>query len=378
MNYQFILPVWGPDYLETFLRYSLPTQLSPGNLGSLKNRQGITYSIYTRSQDVKVISSALIFKKLQQLVKAEIIIIPDIHFNTSDHYQPFNTCYRQGIDKAFQGGAALLFLCADQIWADGSFANIIKLGDAGKRAVMISGPRVMQETFIIEFNKRYSRSQDNSYLSLSFRDTVRLAMDHLHPWDKSLFWDQENMGRPASFLFWKVKEQGFLMRCFHLHPILVNPQKFYPDFSATIDGGDFVEQVCPDFHDLYIVEDSDEVMYFSLAPASQSADLVKIPKMNWIGLMIWAAYNKFSKHNLYYLNRPIRFHVTDRSADWNQVESVSNTIVCKIKRHFDHAIWIKFIRLAFRVYQSVLPLIKHGSFAHRSLKRILGIRTVSC
>ena len=111
------------------------------------------------------------------------------------------------------------------------------------------------------------------------------------------------MGRPASFMFWPVMDEGFLMRCFHLHPVLINPRGNFPDFSFTIDGSAFVQQACPDLNDLHIVDDSDDVMYFSIAPSSQSAEWIDRPKVDWRGVIRWARTMALSGHNIHYLQR---------------------------------------------------------------------------
>jgi hypothetical protein len=240
-----------------------------------------------------------------------------------------------GMQEAERENAACIFLTADQLWADGSFCNVIKIGDAGKRAVMVGGPRVAQESFTPYFFRNYYPNSGFG-ISISPKEAVRISMEHLHPWDHSLFWDAENKGRAASFMFWMVGGNGLIMRCFHLHPVMVNPENGYRDFYPTIDGSDFVKSVCPTIERIYVVQDSDEAMFFSIAPVNQSAELINRPRKDWHDVAEWALNMGISRHNLYYLQKTIRLHKDEISDQWNAVESMSDSLVGKLLEYLDN------------------------------------------
>lgn len=364
----FITPVWGEKYIDTFLRLSLPTQLSPGNLGWLGGRPGISYNIYTRPCDVEKFSGSKAISMLRKLMNVSIVPATNINFSADHHYKPFSGCYKLGMKQASRYRAACVFLTADQIWADGSFESIIGLGDAGKRAVMISGPRVMEESFVPAFLAsvpKYERPE----IVLPPREAVRLAIQYMHPWDRSLFWEDGNIGRPASFMFWGVGDEGFLMRCFHLHPILVNPKHSYSDFYPTIDGSDFVKRCCPNIDQVHVVKDSDQVMYFSIAPAKQSAELINRPKRNWRGVISWSRVMGLSLQNIYYLQNTIRFHVGEMSDQWIAVERQSDVLVGRLIKDLDNAIKLAFYGLFSSVRRQVVSYLERFPWFYRFIKR---------
>jgi len=354
-KYCFITPVWGESYLETFLNVSLPTQLAPHNLPSLKNRQGVVYRIYTRPQDVFRLEASPALARLAKYIKTEVVGTRQVKFDASNHYDPFTACYRMGMETAAREQAAAIFLTADQVWADGSLSRIISLGDAGFGSVLISGPRVNQETFVPLFLNDHA-GQDA--ITIASRRAVKLAMDHMHPWDRSLFWESDNLGRSASFMYWQVPDEGFIMRCFHLHPVLVNPSNGFPHFNGTIDGSNFVRKACPDLKDLFVIQDSDEVMYFSVAPPEQSSEWIDRPKMDFQNVVSWARTMGISRHNLYYLSKIIRFHTGEVSEKWAEVEEMSDGLSGRLLESLDHPLNLALMRLYVELRTNLVSLLK--------------------
>jgi hypothetical protein len=368
-KYHVIVPVWGDEYIDVFSRLSLPTQLSPGNLGRLATKKNLTYCIYTRTQDVAKFCAYPAYGALQNLLDVRIIPVEDVYFNASHHYEPFSACYRRGMLEALQDSAICILLTADQVFADGALTTIISLGDAGRRVVLTAGPRVTKETFVPAFLDRYPQSPGSS-ITLAPGDAVQLAMEHLHPWDRTLFWGPDNLGRPASFMFWSVGQEGFIMRNFHLLPILVNFNGTFPDFSLTIDAGDLVRRVCPDIRELYVVEDSDQVMYFTIAPRRQSSEWINRPKSDWRGIITWAKVSGLYKHNIYYLTKAIRFHVGEMSDRWSVIQSLSDDLVDRVTEFLDKPGKLTSYRLISALHRGTSPFLKRMPAVYRLLKRI--------
>jgi hypothetical protein len=260
---------------------------------------------------------------------------------------------------AEQERAAALFLTADQVWSNGSLSNIIDRGDEGFRSVLVSGPRINQETFLPEVTLQYAGQE---VMTIPPRKAVVLAMNHLHPWDRSLFWAADHLGRPASFMYWPVPNEGFLMRCFHLHPILVNPLNGFPRLHRTIDGSDFVRRACFDINRIHVVEDSDEVMYFSIAPASQSAEWIDRPQQNWQQVVFWARSMGLTKHNLFYLQKKIRFHLGEMSDEWRATESLSDQVVDQITESLDHTVKLFYFRIMTDLRRPIGQFLRNHPF----------------
>lgn len=362
INYCIVVPVWGDLYIDIFLNVSLPTQLSVNNLPFIGKRGDVVYRIYTRPNDVSKFIVSQTYSRLSECIATEIIPVEQINFNGAHHYEPFNACYRMGMSDANKDNAAVLFLTADQIWADGTLSRVIALGDIGYKAIMISGPRINQETAIQEILK--FKSADCS-ITISPRQAVQMSIDHMHPWDKSLYMDSDNHGRPASFVYWAVGSEGYIMRCLHLHPILVNPKGKFPRFTRTIDGGNFIQKVCPDFNDMYIIQDSDEAMYFSVAPAEQSAEWINLPKIDSRGFAKWARSTGISRHNTFYLQHPINFHTNDISQNWDSIKYHSSTFASNLYNELNNNILLYILCAYSNFKHYILSLLNKNSIFHK-------------
>lgn len=361
-KYSFITPVWGETYIDTFLNVSLPTQLSAKNLLCLANRPGVTYRIYTRPQDVARLEASAILDHLAKCIKTEVIKASKVNFNAFHHYESFSDCYRLGIATAERENAAAIFLTADQVWADGSLKKIVELGDAGYRAVMISGPRVNENSFVPELMRQL---KGRNAITIPSPKAVKMAMDHLHPWDRSLFWDVESTGRPASFMYWLVPNEGFIMRCLHLHPVLVNPSNGFPHLHGTIDGSGFMRKACPDLNDLYVIQDSGEAMYFSVAPPDQSSEWIDRPKTDFHSVVSWALTMGISKHNLHYLQQRVFLHTKAITEKWDQATALSDEITERIVKALDYPRNLALMRLyvGFRSY--IVSIMKKYPRIHK-------------
>ncbi len=304
MNFHFVTGVWGDSYADLFLNVALPNHISSGNLGTFHGRDGSVYKIYTTSKDAERIKNSPVFSKLAGIMSAEIVLIDDVNVEIKHSAQM--ECHRRAIRAADRDGAILVFLSPDSIWSDGTFANLARLAAAGKRAVMVAGIRLVKETFVPVFLEGYYSKADLT-ASISSRELVKLALDHLHPITKSLFWGSRefNPGWP-SHLYWQVNKEGLLARCFHLHPLMVNPYERSVLPLTTIDG-DYIFLACPNPDDWYVVEDSDEIVGCEISSLSQNAGDIAPNSSSIIELATWAKYRTNLHHRQIVMHRT-QFH----------------------------------------------------------------------
>ena len=64
----FIVPVWGAEYVRTFLDVVLPTHLSPNNLPAVNHRGDSAYHIYTNDEHAPIIRKNPVFARLSNVV----------------------------------------------------------------------------------------------------------------------------------------------------------------------------------------------------------------------------------------------------------------------------------------------------------------------
>ncbi len=337
MDIHFIVSVWGKKYTELFLNFSLLTQLSEGNLGFFYKTSGAhKYKIFTTSGDAKTILKSPAYLRLGEIIQTELHFIDDImdelYSGRINKYDVMTLCHGRGISDAIKEQAAFICLSSDQIISDGSLANIYRIASNGKRMVVIGDYRVTAETFAPALRDRFY-SRHNMSIAISSRDLVKLSLPHIHPNSRTLFWNRDFIqNRWPAFLYWDVEGEGILQRGIHLNPIMINPSKkdelLIPSKGMGIDGYDYMMRVVPDFKDVYLVRDSDEVTFLSLEseiPGWQPTD----DKLGVLFIASWVR-RYCCKYHVNFLNTKIRFHHTDLSSKWEEVEQESDKAVGSI------------------------------------------------
>lgn len=322
LKFHFIAVVWGAEYTDLFIEVVIPNQLSNGNLPSFKGLDA-SYYIYTTTEDADRIKKTAAFLRLSDLMPVNFIFI--IIANTSNKYNKLSECHKLAITAANKEDAAIIFLSPDAVFADGSFAKLLELCSAGKRAVMTAGLRVTKETFLPLLLKYFS--EDNSTLNISSRELIKLAMQHLHPLSQSLFWKSTRFNRYPSHIYWDVPNEGILARAFHVHPLMVAPSRKGISFSSSIDN-DYFYQACPDINDIHVVTDSDEIAVIEMSNLMQWG-LMPHNKSKALRVAVWAKYNANPHHRMVFQHK-IRFHQNDITPAWGTVEQSSDKVVSSI------------------------------------------------
>lgn len=318
----FVNVTWGENHTGLFLDVALPTQLSQCNLPAFENDRDAVYKIFTTRKDAERIRGSSSFAKLQAIITTEIIEI-DLTAPGGSHTILTN-CHKAVIREAAKTNAAIVFLAPDIVVADGSFANLRQLVAEGKKAVMLAGVRLDKESFVPTFLKA-CRPQEEAVASVRPRDLVGLAIDHLHPISRSLEWPPKSNW--PSHLYWRVADEGFLARCYHLHPILVVAGEGQVDFSSTIDG-DYVLNAYPQ-DQVYVVDDSDEVLLFEISPHCYLMGDRPDPIFeNKVGL--WAGRHANRLHRRMF-ERTLSFHQGGQAAAWERERHSVEQIAARIQ-----------------------------------------------
>ena len=189
MKYHFLIPVWGESYLKVFTEFSLPTQLSPGNLGAFVREPHALYKIVTRSVDIPHIEASRSFQILKSMMATEFVPI-DPYLMLSP-YRIFSKCHELGVlsSAGSVGDTVFFFGVADGVWSDGSLRRAKEIIDSGKRAVLVSGGfHVVQETFCPELRAAFFKA-NTPVLSCPPRQLLDLAFKHIQIITRSMMWD---------------------------------------------------------------------------------------------------------------------------------------------------------------------------------------------
>jgi len=356
MKYNLVTVVWGKEYTEFFSEVVIANLLTPGNLDALSRTPGPVFRLFTRPQDAQVIKGSRAFKEVSKLISVEFNAISETDF--IQNYALVSKYHQKALAAATSDSAAAIIIGPDTIRAEGYMANLIRIADSGKRAVMISEVRVAKHTFLPEYLKRFS---DNGVLrGIQPRELVKLALAHLHPISKSFFWNSKKFHNAPSYIYFEVPHEGILAHCFHLSPVLVNPVYKNAAFSTTVDG-DYILNACPDIDDIYIASDSDELMSVELSNLSNPTNAGESPPSP-LNIAAFAKYSAYGHHRIFVRNK-IRFHFDDLSPRWKEVENFSDKSIDRI------FYWLKFEPFLFWPYGI---LLKTKGFVRNMVKFFLG------
>ena len=326
--FDFVIPCWGESHTKLFLDVCLPSLLAPGNLPAISSLGDSRFCLYTTDVDFEKIRHSPAFAVLKQLITVEV------HFPKGlkgDRYEKMSSCHRHAIASAESRRAAVVCLGADLVMANGSLAAISRLADSGKRVVLSPGISVVAEEALPVF-AAMANSSDHAIV-VSPRDLFDVAISRQHPRWLMHVWGSGSGEMHPSNLFWRVDEEGFIGRCFHLSCLMVHPSVEGARFNSTIDY-DFVLAACPDPRDWYTITDSDELMFCELSFSSRT---LKGMRKDSIGDVISFAESTVSQGHLHNARSVIRLHgAVQTPAKWeaaaDEMDQVMNQVTAAIKR----------------------------------------------
>ncbi|MFQ5750725.1 MAG: tetratricopeptide repeat protein [bacterium] len=332
-GFHFCTVVWGEEFIDRFLNTSIPCQLASGNLPAISSTSTAAnkYHIYTTTKNAETIEHSSIYTPLSEIIEVEMHLIDDIldaiKSGDINKYDAMTICHGRAIEQVVTEKGVFVCLMPDSVFPDGAFERMRKIIMTGKRAVVIGSFRVIRESFVPELLKHYYSLNERT-ITVSPRELVALSLKHIHPHSKHHFWDLEIFDNnwPA-YLYWHVGKRGVLQRGIHLMPLATIPTKdalVFDKGGVGIDGTDYLSRICPNFDDIYLVQDSDEIYFLDISDSYP--ENLPIRKPSVLSVAAWIKRHA-SPDQIYHLKKKIRFHADDLSSEWEKVETHSDRIV---------------------------------------------------
>lgn len=311
------------------------------------------YLVYTRPEDEASLWDAPAFRRLASIVPVQVVPIRE---EITEPHRTMSDCHIDSVRRADEADAAAVFLPPDCIWSDRSMVRLEEIARTGKSVVHMSGIRLDRDRFVPELANRYS--EENLVLSMNSRELVSVALPHLHPITFTHFWNEYDGGLFPANLIWTVSGEGLLLRCFHLHPLMVKSQVRFAKFESTIDD-DLPLRACPDASRDYVVTDSDELLAFEMSGLSRVVGTV-CAKGSVEGVAAWAEVGANQRHRKLIRHR-IRLHAGPISEPtWATTEAESDKVVDAVA---------KFNALSWRDIIFKYPAMLNGRLYAKSLGR---------
>jgi hypothetical protein len=128
-----------------------------------------------------------------------------------------------------------------------------------------------------------------------------------------MFADAAVFAEVPSGVYWRAGADGLIARCFHLHPLLVDPVQRVP-LDGTYDDH-YLRDACPDFSRVHVVTDSDELQVFELTAEDRAFRALRRPRPPvWQAAMLAARCDELQLRH--WRDHPVRLHAGDIGEEW--------------------------------------------------------------
>lgn len=361
-----VLPVWGQSYVQDFLRYSLPTLLAPGNLASVAEALPSKVVILTSADDTFAFEENKLFGTL--IATCDTEIRPIDHLITDGNHS--TTITLAMTEAVLATGPRMLdtcffFLVSDYILADGSLRNALRRIEEGASGVLVGNFQVTRESALPWLRRKLGSA--SGVLRLEPRETVRWALQHLHPATIANIMNVGlNHNSHTNRLFWRVNAGTLLGRFYLRHPLCIRPETTEFKVGSSADYS-FVPEMCPSGN-VVAITDSDEYLAVEMQPEHHEGQMLRLgpltPKRLASSLSEWTTKEHRSNVRDSHL-----FHGGDLPAQLGEVVREADAFIADTERqlrgrpkpHRGHRYWQGALAAFFAIRPSPLgdPLAGH-------------------
>jgi hypothetical protein len=200
--------VWGEDYLEIFLEYTLKSLLKSKNLLNNQVSNKSKYIIYSESKHLNSIKKHRNFKKLNK--KIEIIFCDLKNNNLGNKYLSLKTYQNLAIQYGYKNKFDyFIFIYPDSIFGENHFSTLLSKVKRGFKVIMCPGPLGIYENFFTIFRKK----------EINNKNLSAFIIKNLHPFYQSFL--NNNVNSRLSITV--NKERSYqIYKCLDLHPAIIS------------------------------------------------------------------------------------------------------------------------------------------------------------
>jgi hypothetical protein len=339
-----LLPVWGEEFTQQFLEFSLPTLLAPGNLPALAKTLPTEFIFLTGRRDEAVIRASAGYLRLAATCDVSFYAIDDL-ITEGNHSTTVTLAFAAAVRRT---GTEMLdtcffFLVADYIVANGSLAAAIKPILAGASAVQTGNFQIAIEDAIPWLDRELEGN--GGTLVLPPRRLMRHALTRIHPATVANIVNSPlSHNSHANRLFWRVDADTLIGHFYLLHMLCIRPEVVDFVIGASCDYS-FIPEMCPSGN-IAVMSDSDDYLVIEAQPRDHEANLLRPgparPKLLAASLSEWttARHRDNARHTLI-------FHAADLPPALSSVSKEADAFVAQVgsllKRkpmpHRDHPYW---------------------------------------
>ena len=269
------LALWGEAFVDKFARFSMRTQLSPGNLPQLGAHGDVHYLIYTDASSLPALqaceSALSAYAHVTFLTFGDTVVdhrsiadgIAAVSQSARKHevnrlteFHAIDTCLCDDRDTV------LFLIDSDFLFADGSMAAAMRAIEAGARVVAVPTIRLSME-LAGPWLAEHLGAMDGRMDGLSARQLCTDLPAGFHHTMRSAIVTSESFTGYPSTMLWPVSDAGFVCRSYFPHPFAFVPTARCTRFDSMIDY-DFALQAWSETGATHMPSGSDEIAVFKL------------------------------------------------------------------------------------------------------------------
>ena len=362
-SFYFMLSVWGDRFSDYFAKLCVPSLLAPGNIPSLGSGDH-KFLIACPEEDWRRLVEMPSIQQLGGFLELVHIDIPPPPPGVSATVH-MGVGHKKATHRCFEDGAFGVALTPDLILSDGAVVALRNAVERGDLVVLCAALRFEEERLFAQLCERgfiESPSLEafaGGPLVLSGREMVRIGVPSFHSQSKSYYFDSPAFSDGAPAAIWRVpKNRGVLIHSLTWAPLLMDYAAVERHDTRALDewtmDGDYVDANFGCDRQIHVVDDSDEIMLISWAPADDRPIALKgtplrrwLPSLRpWVNAMILRhglQTGRFDALKKKIFSHPVRWHVDDIDDVWGAVERRAASVVSAPLGRFDkwYPVWLR-------------------------------------
>jgi hypothetical protein len=277
-RFVFSAVVWGSDYIDNFMQYTVRTMLAPGNLPSL-NEKNKYFSIVTTPAGAERIRQSTVYSHLELHITVEFFIFPETltkPFNssrpTTDFYRLYGALDHTSIHFARALKAHIFFIVVDGLLSNNSISSLRKYLDSGYDICANASIVSDREFLLPEMSKRY---EDKDVIDISARELANIGFTHRHHYisQRLVVAENKDFDKYPRELYFPTQD-GLIVHALYQHPLVISARAICEDidFDYYVVDANLMGKIldAPEkFPRLKVITDSDDVYVANYAPAGR-------------------------------------------------------------------------------------------------------------
>jgi hypothetical protein len=262
--------LWGEEFRNYFLKFCLPSLLSPNNIPALENQTDSRFLICTTQADWTAMQADETFGLLKKQIKPVLLELKGLP-GPGSKMQVMSEGHKALACRMHELRAYGTFIYPDTVFADGVLTECQRLAKEGKKVVLAHCPRFANEGLLRELAER-GLIKPGTPITLAPRELIALALPHMHSESRRYEWEAPYFYAESPVMVWWQIPEGLLVHTVAWAPMVVDYNAITHHDTGTLDhwtiDGDYIHKNFSDPNDVCAVTESDSITLMSFTPES--------------------------------------------------------------------------------------------------------------